>query len=104
MALRRGCVAALVKLAGHPEATGQVFNVGNDHEISILALAERIRVLTGNKSTIRQVPYNEAYTAGFEDMRRRVPDLTKIHRLIGYRPTRDLDMVLSDILAEQSQP
>ena len=96
-------VGALVRLAGNPEATGQVFNVGNEHEISILALAERIRTLTGNRSPIRKIPYNEAYTAGFEDMRRRVPDLTKIHRLIGYRPTRDLDMILGDILAEQSR-
>ena len=96
-------VGALVRLAGNPEAIGQVFNVGNEHEISILALAERIRTLTGNRSPIRKIPYNEAYTAGFEDMRRRVPDLTKIHRLIGYRPTRDLDMILGDILAEQSR-
>jgi UDP-glucose 4-epimerase len=94
-------VGALSRLIGLPEAAGQVFNVGNDQEISILALAERIRVATGGRSTIRKIPYSEAYTAGFEDMFRRVPDLTRIHRLIGYKPTRDLDRILADILAEQ---
>jgi UDP-glucose 4-epimerase len=96
-------VGALARLIGNPEALGQVFNVGNDQEITILALAERIRSLTGGRSTIKKVPYNEAYTAGFEDMRRRVPDLTKIHRQIGYAPTRDLDRILADIIAEQSR-
>ena len=94
-------VGALVRLIGLPEAAGQVYNVGNDQEISILALAERIRALTGDRSPIKTVPYSEAYTAGFEDMHRRVPDLTKIRALIGYQPTRDLDQVLADILDEQ---
>jgi UDP-glucose 4-epimerase len=94
-------VSALARLIGHPEAAGQVFNVGNDQEISIRALAERIRELTGERSTIRTIQYGEAYTAGFEDMLRRVPDLTKVRRLIGYQPTRNLDQILSDILAEQ---
>jgi UDP-glucose 4-epimerase len=96
-------VDALGRLLGHPSAAGQVFNVGNDEEISILALAERIRALTGNKSPIRMIPYGEAYTAGFEDMHRRVPDLTRVRRLIGYQPTRDLDQILADILDEQSR-
>jgi UDP-glucose 4-epimerase len=94
---------ALVKLIGMPEAAGQVFNVGNDQEISIRALAERVRDLTGGKSPIKTIPYSEAYTAGFEDMLRRVPDLTKVRRLIGYRPTRDLDQILADILDEQAR-
>src|SRR5262249_39276760 len=71
-------VSALVALIGHPAAAGQVFNVGNDQEISILALAERVRSLTGSRSPIRTIPYGEAYTAGFEDMHRRVPDLAKV--------------------------
>jgi UDP-glucose 4-epimerase len=96
-------VGVLVRLIGNPEAVGQVFNVGNNEEISILALAERIRGLTGHKSSIRKIPYSEAYTAGFEDMVRRVPDLTKIHRLIGYKPSRNLDQILADILAEQKR-
>jgi UDP-glucose 4-epimerase len=96
-------VGALVRLINHPEASGQVYNIGNDEEISILKLAERIRGLTGGKSPIRKVPYSEAYTAGFEDMHRRVPDLTKIQSLIGYRPTRDLGVILADIIAEQTR-
>jgi UDP-glucose 4-epimerase len=92
---------ALVKLMEHPQARGQVFNVGNDEEVSILQLAERVRAATGSKSPIRMIPYSEAYTAGFEDMVRRVPDLTKIRQLIGYRPTRGLDDILKDVLAEQ---
>jgi UDP-glucose 4-epimerase len=95
-------VGALVKVIAHPEARGQVFNVGNDEEVTILSLAERVRSLTGGKSPIRTVPYSEAYTAGFEDMIRRVPDLTKIRRLIGYRPTRDLDQILAAVLSEKS--
>ncbi len=96
-------VGALIRLMGRPEAAGQVFNVGNNEEISILALAERVRALTGGESTIRLIPYGEAYTAGFEDMVRRVPDLSKIRRLIGYEPTRNLDQILADILAEQEK-
>jgi UDP-glucose 4-epimerase len=96
-------VGALVRLIGHPEARGHVFNLGNDEEITILDLAERVRALTDCQRPIRLVPYGEAYTAGFEDMARRVPDLTKIHRLIGYRPTRNLDQILSDVLADQAR-
>ena len=95
-------VGALVELMGRPEACGQVFNIGNDEEITILKLAERIKALTGGKSSIRMVPYGEAYTVGFEDMVRRVPDLRKIHALTGYRPTRNLDQILADVIAEQT--
>ncbi len=93
-------VDALIALIGRPEAHGQVFNIGNDEEITIRDLAERVRGLTGARSTIRMVPYTEAYTAGFEDMVRRVPDLSKINRLIGYAPRRDLDQILADVIAE----
>jgi UDP-glucose 4-epimerase len=96
-------IGALVRLIGLPEAVGQVFNVGNDEEISILALAERVQKLTGSRSTIRTIPYSEAYTAGFEDMIRRVPNLAKIRQLIGYKPTRNLDQILADTLAEQTR-
>ncbi|MBX6313596.1 MAG: GDP-mannose 4,6-dehydratase [Isosphaeraceae bacterium] len=94
-------VSALIRLLEHPGARGDVFNVGSDEEISILRLAERVRALTGHRSEIRLIPYSEAYTAGFEDMLRRVPDLSKIQRLIGYRPTRSLDQILEDVLADQ---
>ena len=94
-------VGALVQLIGHPGAKGDVFNVGNNQEVSILELAERVRTLTGKRSSIRLVPYAEAYTEGFEDMQRRVPSLEKIRRLIGYAPTRGLDDILADVIAEQ---
>jgi UDP-glucose 4-epimerase len=92
-------VGALVKLMDHPGAVGEVFNVGNDEEVSIAGLAERVRRLTGSRSEIVRVPYEEAYGEGFEDMPRRVPDLSKIGALIGYRPTRSLDEILGDVIA-----
>jgi UDP-glucose 4-epimerase len=94
-------VDALVRLLDEPKAFGQVFNVGNAEEITILQLAERVRGLIGGTSPIRVVPYSEAYPAGFEDMARRVPDLSKIHRLIGYEPKRRLELVLADVLEDQ---
>ena len=94
-------VGALALLMETPKARGEVFNIGNDEEVSILDLAHRVRSLTGSRGPIRLVPYGEAYTAGFEDMVRRVPDLTKVRSLIGFKPTRDLDQILADVLAEQ---
>ncbi|MDB5351566.1 MAG: NAD-dependent epimerase/dehydratase [Planctomycetota bacterium] len=94
--------SALAGLMREPKAYGQVFNIGNDEEVTILGLAERIRKVTGSKSTIRLVPYSEAYTAGFEDMMRRVPDLSKIRSLTGYRPSRNLDHILEDVCRDQS--
>src|SRR6185295_5567213 len=84
-------VGAVLKLVDEPKAIGQVINIGNTQEISIRALAERVRELSGSKSPIKLVPYDEAYESGFEDMPRRVPDLTKILQLIGYEPTYNLD-------------
>ena len=92
---------ALVALMKEPKARGEVFNIGNDEEVTILDLAERVRTLTGEKSPIRLVPYGEAYTAGFEDMTRRVPDLTKIRNLTGYRPSKDLEQILRDVRSDQ---
>jgi UDP-glucose 4-epimerase len=83
------------------EAIGEVFNVGNTEEISIRALAERIREMTGSHSPIVLVPYDEAYDAGFEDMPRRVPSLEKIHALVGYRPTVSLDDILRRVIAHE---
>ena len=92
---------ALVGLMADPRAFGGVFNIGNDEEVTIAELAERVRLLTGSRSTIRLVPYGEAYTEGFEDMMRRVPDLTKIRELIGYRPTQNLGQILEDVQRAQ---
>ncbi len=92
---------ALVALMAEPKALGGVFNIGNDEEVTIGELAERVQVLTGSKSALRLVPYGEAYTAGFEDMMRRVPDLTKIGAMIGYKPSRNLDQILEDVRKDQ---
>jgi UDP-glucose 4-epimerase len=91
-------VGALLQLVNEPRAVGEVFNVGNNEEISIMALAERVRERTGRRSGIVAIPYDQAYESGFEDMPRRVPDLSKIHALIGYAPTRDLDAILTDVI------
>lgn len=94
-------VGALMKLAEHPNAIGEVYNIGSTQEVSIMALAERIRTLTNSDSRIVTIPYNEAYEEGFEDMMRRVPDLTKVNQLIGYAPSFTLDEILSSVIAEQ---
>ena len=92
-------VDGVIKLVHEPRAIGQVFNIGNTEEITILELAERIRTLTNSRSEIVFVPYDEAYAAGFEDMPRRVPDLTKIREAVGYRPTMGLDEILRAVIA-----
>jgi UDP-glucose 4-epimerase len=91
-------VRALPKLVGEPRAIGQVINIGNTEEVTIHLLAERVRTLTGSQSAIKFVPYEEAYESGFEDMPRRLPDLTKIAGLIGYAPERRLDDILADVI------
>jgi UDP-glucose 4-epimerase len=92
-------VGALLKLMAEPRAIGQVFNVGNPQEITMLELAERVRQLTGSQSEIVLVPYEQAYEAGFEDMPRRVPNLQKIHALIGYEPKIQLDEILTRVIS-----
>jgi UDP-glucose 4-epimerase len=96
-------VNALVRLMDHPGAVGQVFNVGSDEEVSIAELAELVKVLSGSPSEIVLVPYGEAYEAGFEDMPRRVPDISKVNGLIGFRPTRGLEAILQSVIAHFRQ-
>ena len=91
-------IGAIYKLSSHPLAVGQVFNVGSTEEVNIRELAERVIAVTGSQSRIIYVPYEEAYAPGFEDMRRRVPDLTKVHHLIGYEPTFSLDDTLKRVV------
>lgn len=91
-------VGALVDLMAHPDAVGHVYNIGSTEETSILALARRIKVMTGSRSPIVLVPYSEAYEEGFEDMPRRVPDISKINALINYRPTTTLDDILRSVI------
>jgi UDP-glucose 4-epimerase len=91
-------VTAMVALIDEPRAIGQVFNIGNGHEITIRELAEKVKKMTGSSSEIVTVPYDRAYEAGFEDMPRRVPDITRIQTLVGYRPTVDLDETLTRVI------
>jgi UDP-glucose 4-epimerase len=94
-------VSGLIALALEPRAVGHVFNIGNPEEISILDLAKRIRAAAGSASDIVLIPYDQAYEAGFEDMPRRVPDISKIRGLVGYAPTLDLDDILRTVIDEQ---
>lgn len=89
---------ALVKLMDHPESVGQVFNIGSNEEISILQLAERVKELTESDSEIVFLPYDEAYEEGFEDMPRRVPDISKIKRLVGFNPDMSLNGILKSVI------
>ena len=91
-------VRALTALMVEPKAIGEVVNIGNIEEISILGLAERVKAMTNSSSPIKLIPYDEAYESGFEDMPRRLPDLTKIRTMIGYEPTRNLDAILTDVI------
>jgi UDP-glucose 4-epimerase len=91
-------VDVLARLAVEPRAIGEVFNVGSTEEIRIAALAERVRALTGSRSQIRLVPYDEAYEAGFEDMPRRVPDISKVRDLIGFEPRVPLDDIIRRVV------
>ena len=92
-------VGALERLVQAPAAIGQVFNVGNGEEISIRALAEKVKAMTGSTSPIVTIPYDQAYESGFEDMPRRVPHLGKIRAAIGYEPTVGLDEILARVIA-----
>jgi UDP-glucose 4-epimerase len=91
-------VRALVALMQEPKAIGQVINIGNVEEVTMHALAERVRTLAGSSSTIRLIPYDEAYESGFEDMPRRLPDLSKIRTMIGYEPRFSLDDILVHVI------
>jgi UDP-glucose 4-epimerase len=90
-------VRAIFGLSTHPGASGRVFNIGGTHEITIRALAEKVKALTGSRSEIVFVPYAEAYAPGFEDMRQRVPDTTAIRGLIEWEPERSLDSILESV-------
>src|SRR3954447_963206 len=93
-------VKALLALMHRSDSAGEVFNIGSTEEVSITQLAERVIALTGSTSRIVYVPYSEAYEAGFEDMPRRVPDTTKLKRLIGFTPRTSLDEILRTVISE----
>lgn len=91
-------VSALVKLMEHPQAVGEVFNVGNSEEISINDLASLVKKMVGGDSEIVHMPYDKAFEKGFEDMQRRVPDIAKIKKLIGFNPTVSLEESIKRII------
>jgi UDP-glucose 4-epimerase len=92
-------VTGLIAVAEHPDAAGQVYNVGSTNEISIVELARRIKALSGSDADIETIPYHRVTTRGAEDTMRRVPDLTKISNLTGYVASRDIDAILRDTIA-----
>lgn len=96
-------VRALIMLSAHPAAVGEVFNVGNPEEISICDLAQLVKKLTGSRSEIRFVPYDEAYQPGFEDMDRRVPSIEKISGLVGYKPKVKLREIVGRVIEFRQQ-
>lgn len=96
-------VRAIIGLVDEPDATGDVFNVGSTEEVTIEALARRTVALARSSSEIVFVPYDEAYEVGFEDMRRRVPDITKVRSLIGWEPRVDLDGILDSVIAYERE-
>ncbi len=94
-------VAALLSVLEEPSAEGDVFNIGSTEEVSILEVARRIMDATGSDSEVSLVPYDEAYGEGFEDMRRRVPDTSKLRRLTGWEPRHRLDEIIAEVVADQ---
>ena len=91
-------VEALVRLAADKRAIGEVFNIGNMGEITIADLAARVKAMTGSCSPIHYIPYDQAYEEGFEDMPRRVPDISKIREFVGYEPKVQLDEILRTVI------
>jgi len=97
-------VGALAKLIEHPQAVGEIFNVGSEEEISIGKLARLVKLMTHSASPIQYIPYDQAYEAGFEDMQRRVPDTSKVRNLVGFRATHDTRQVVQSVIDYFSAP
>jgi UDP-glucose 4-epimerase len=91
-------VQAITKVMDHPDAVGQVFNIGSNEEVTMAELARRVQALTHSRSEITYVPYDQAYEPGFEDMPRRIPDISKVAALVGYRPTYTLDQIVKTVI------
>ena len=92
-------VDALLIVMASEQAIGQVFNVGNNQQVSIEGLAQKIIEITGSKSKITKIPYSQAYPEGFEDMQKRVPDISKIKNVLGWSPQKRLDQIIKDVVA-----
>jgi UDP-glucose 4-epimerase len=96
-------VKGLLLVIDSDKAVGQVFNVGNNCQISIMELAKKVIEITGSKSSIEKIAYEKAYPEGFEDMQRRVPDISKIKKVLGWEPEINLDQIIKDIAAFNSK-
>jgi UDP-glucose 4-epimerase len=94
-------VRAIEALATGPSRAGEVFNIGADREVTMNGLAELVRAEAGSDSEIRHIPYSEAYGEGFEDMQRRVPDVSKLEAALGFRPDTPLEKIVADVVAEK---
>ncbi len=94
-------VGAITRLSEKEEALGKVFNIGSNEEITILELAKKVKSITSSKSEIVFVPYDEAYEEGFEDMPRRVPDISRSQSLIGYEPSKNLEQIIQSVIDYQ---
>jgi UDP-glucose 4-epimerase len=98
----KDAVEAVARLIRTPSAYGQVFNIGGNEEVTINQLAEQVRAAAGSNSPIVHVPYEQAYAEGFEDMLRRVPDVTKLERTIGFKPGTSLEKIIADVVSDLS--
>ena len=96
-------VKALLLVMDSEKAVGQVFNVGNNQQITIMELANKVIEITGSTSSIEKIPYENVYPEGFEDMQRRVPDISKIKQVLGWTPEINLDQIIKDITAFNSK-
>jgi UDP-glucose 4-epimerase len=96
----RDVIAGMTRLMKTPKCYGEVFNIGNNKEITIEDLAKKVKALTNSKSPIRYISYENAYGEGFEDMQRRIPDLSKIKEFVGYSPKIGLDQLLKEVIAD----
>lgn len=94
----RDAASALAMLGQEEKMVGEIVNLGNDDEITIADLARKIKTISGSASELKYIPYDEAYEEGFEDMKRRVPDLSKIKELTGYKPRYSLDDIINDVI------
>ncbi len=91
-------VGALTKLMDEPSAEGEIFNVGNNKEVTINELAQKVKEMTDSDSEIEHIPYEKAYGPGFEDMQRRCPSIKKINKLIGFKPSYDLEAMIQSVI------
>jgi UDP-glucose 4-epimerase len=91
-------VAAVTQLMDEPAAEGEIFNIGNDREVTINELAQKIKEMTGSDSEIEHIPYEKAYGPGFEDMKRRCPNIEKVKKLIGFEPSFDLTAMIQSVI------